>query len=191
MAEPCRVPGDSVLQTDEFSVCFSSKLGRGRENDIPGGSGGAATEGGFILSPSNEGWVSAGACFGLLANILIGTVWHVGPFLFALGCERGNPQLSVPGMKSRKKAVNGCFVKAEGLLEHRRCFPVGKWRCVVEVQLRQFQSAAVGFSAAPPGSVSGISSKLQCVFIQSTCRSCDHDWIIGVMCNLIIVECFS
>lgn len=101
-----------MLQTDGFPLCFFSKLGRRRlreENNIPSGSSGTATEGGFILSPSNEGSVSACACFGLLANILIGTVWHVEQLPFALGCERGNPQLSVPGMKSRKKALNLCF----------------------------------------------------------------------------------
>lgn len=69
-----------MLQTDEFSVCFFSKLGR-RGKRLENNSSGTATEGGFILSPSNEGSVSAGACFSLLANVLIGTVWHVEQFL--------------------------------------------------------------------------------------------------------------
>lgn len=97
------------------------------------------TESGFILSPSNEGCVSAGACFGLLANILIGTVWQqCGTVPFAFGCERGNPQLSVTGIMSRKKVLDIYFAR-EGHLKYQQCSQVGprargKWRYIGEVR---------------------------------------------------------
>lgn len=62
-----------------------------------------ATEGRFILSPSNEGYVSAGACFSLLASLIIGKVWHVDTVAFVFCMREKKPTVILDWRGGRRK----------------------------------------------------------------------------------------